>query len=537
MQKVSVRLICTAVTVFTTALPLLSGDSFPEVELAGQYRSDTIDYDDKEKTYFRERGETRFSRESSLGFTHITIPETGEKRFTWFLKLHDISENLKILAGNFQASFGSGLILGRKSYLSPDPFSSSLKVARNKVFIPEKSGNPRYSFNGLAIEIPFRGEDLEFSLNGFISHRNRYMEDEELEISATENSLNTLFSKTDFSSGNSEPVRVVDYAVMSRVRFFGLFSMEACYINTRLKGPRGTLLWDLYRYEDELRGIEEYNGYSLFFRYGDDYITLFTEYSGTITISSSPESGKSSSRGEGFLYGIRFRHPRFAFSVTGKNTSEDFTAIYSGTSPYPERSWLGSASYSLIKGLALGVSVSSEKRLRPGKYQAYLPHVRREEGGIKYRRGKLFRFSLSGSRVEYTKELEDIRKYQERLSASWRVAGFLGLTIKGMYQHSATGSPSGSAGTELSLFADDFLKLTLAYRRYFISRDNSLYDKIFPDENSISTGSFIDNSLQTVETGIRIKGEKNIFSSSYQATLRGSEVIRKKFRVMGKLVF
>lgn len=537
MCKVSARIMIIGAAVFSATHFLHSADSFPEIEIMGQYRSDTIDYDDVEKTYFRERGEVRFSRESSLGLTHITISETGEKRFTWFLKLYDISDNLKVLTGNFQASSGSGFILGRKRYISPDPFNSSLKITGNRRFIPEKSGNPRYSFRGIAVEMPFRGEDLKFSLNGFYSSRDRYIEDEAIEISATENSLNTVFSKVDPSYRSPEPVRIVDYAVIGTMSLFRHFSMEACSINTRLKGPRGSILWDLSGYENELRGIEEYNGYGFFLQYGDDYITLFTEYSRTKTVSRSPESGKINLWGQGLISGIRFRHPRFAFSVTGKNTSGEFTAIYSGITPYPERSWLSSASYRLTKGLKIGTSVSSEKRLSPGKYQADLPMVKREEAGLKYTNRNNFRFSFSGKRIESTGEIEDMRKYQLRLYSSWKFSDFMGLKVKGKYQHNSAGSPSGSAGTELAFFSDDFLKLTLAYKRYFISRDNTLYDRVFHDENSISTGSFIERSLQTAECGIRIKQEKNILSSSCQVTLKGSEIIRKKIRVMGKLVF
>jgi hypothetical protein len=537
MFKISISALIIMGTLLFTAPSLHSADQFPETEIAGQYRSDTIDYDDRERTYFRERGEIRFSRESSLGFTHITLRETGEKRYTWYMKLHDISENLKLLAGNFQASSGAGLLLGRKSYISPDPFSSSLRIARNKKLLPVKSGNPLYSFYGIAAETPFRGEHLEFSLNAFTSLRNRYIGDEDLEKSATGKSLTTLFSKNDYSYGNTEPVQILDSAVMGTLRLFSNFIMEACFITTRLKGPRGNVLWDLYRYEDEERGIEDYNGYSLFFQYGDDYITLFMEYSVTETGYRSEESGRTGSWGYGFLSGIRFRHPRFAFSAAGKNTSEDFTAVYSGISPYPERSWITSASYTLIKGLKLGASVSSEKRLSPGKYQAYLPLVRREKAGIKYRRGEVFRFSVSGSRVEYTREDEDVRKYQTALSSSGRITRLLGLSFKGKYQHSSTASPSGSAGTGLSFFYDDLLRLDIKYTRYFISRENHLYDRIFHDESSISTGSFIENSLQTIEAGAGIKKGKNNLSASYQSTLTGREVIRKKFRVMGTLIF
>ncbi len=524
---------------FLWALPpaVYPGTGYPEVEISSRYRSDTIDYDETERSYFRERGEIRFSGESSLGLSHIFIPETGEKRLTWFLKLFDLSEHLKLLTGNFQASSGSGLFLGRKRYLSPDPFSPSLKISRGSSFIPEKSGNPLYAFNGIAAEFPFRGEFLDLSLGGFSSIRNRYIGDEDMERSATDTGLNTVMGKYDPSSGNSEPVRIVDHAVLGRMNLFRLFTLEACYLNTRLKGPWGNLQWDLFTYDNEQRGIEEYGGYGIFLRYGDDTLSLFTEYSGSRVLSSSPGSGRSISRGHGIISGISFRHPRFAFSATGKTTSPGYSAIYSGISPYPERSWLSSASYLVAKGLRLGAAVSSEKRLGPGKYQAYLPLLRREEGGLKWRYGKSFRFSLGGRRVVYTRDEKDERKRQVKLSSSLQAAGFMGLTIKGKYQDSRSGSPSGSAGGMIALFKDKFIRLELSYTRYFISRDNPLYTRIFHDENSISEGSFLDNSLQTAEASLKIRKGKNVFSVSYQATMKGSDIIRKKFRVMGKIVF
>jgi hypothetical protein len=115
--------------------------------------SEVIDYEgDLAKTVFRGGTSVLLSDTFIFNFTYLRNIDDDISTYTWNLSAKEIAGFLNVTAGNYNLHFGSGLMMGRPTYTSSDPFSKKISVSKDKTISLSKNGNPEYSLHGTVLE-------------------------------------------------------------------------------------------------------------------------------------------------------------------------------------------------------------------------------------------------------------------------------------------------------------------------------------------------------------------------------------------------
>ncbi|MBN2161008.1 MAG: hypothetical protein JW807_16575, partial [Spirochaetes bacterium] len=357
--------------------------SGPVLRLAAEYRQDAIDYDDVEKTFFRETARLDFGA-SSARITHVHIGRTKENRFTWNILLRGISPHFDCIIGHYVLNFGAGLLAGRKRAVSPDLFSRRLVLSRSAPYTPCSSGNPLYSFRGAAAQISMDLRGVLISLCGFFSFRDRYARTDRYHNNYTGSSFNSILARTEKDYRYSEPAELYDYGCTLLLRLCEHFTLQPYFLYTALRRTNGAALTWSYGDHGVPMGEKGFYGYGIYLEYRDDYITIFCEAGFPRTIRSSIAGYTRTVGDYGILYGLEFRHPACAISFSGKGTGKNFYSPYSSGKRYAERAWMADIAVRPARGLSLGAGFFGEKQVAVNGYQTLRPFNRREHLFIKY---------------------------------------------------------------------------------------------------------------------------------------------------------
>ena len=87
-------IILTVIIITLTVIKYAQSDLIiPQYYVQSEYRKDSIDYNDMEKTFYRNKAKILFSKGSRFNFTYIYMDELEEDKFTFNLVLNDISRN------------------------------------------------------------------------------------------------------------------------------------------------------------------------------------------------------------------------------------------------------------------------------------------------------------------------------------------------------------------------------------------------------------------------------------------------------------
>ncbi len=508
-------------TFFFTALLLITNNSFSikayasSIYLDNGIKHDIIDYDSKNELLLFNSGIT-FTPGSKLAFNFTGIQNYTEDYFlyTWYINLREINNSMNIVLGHYNLNFGSGLIMGRKTFTSSDPFSKRFVISRDTPLSSSNNGNPIYSFTGSAADIYYSGDNFRVSFLPFFSCQERFISPEDSDNNYVTSSIATLNTKI-HSQDSDEPVYIVNYGLMTSVNLFTLFTLQAYALETDLKKAYiSEMTWDSGKYGLDA-GINKMSYTALFLQYSDNNISLFIEP------ASSLKHADREIRGYAFMYGLAFKSSYFDVSFLGKSTDKSFQADYSSGSRLPEKTWEVKSVYKAYSWLKLGATLYSQSYLQGGYNSRYIEGTRREEISAQSDIIKNLDMKLSVRSLSYySSEYKEI-KYQYVININHEPYSFFNHSLKGIIQT--------NSGEESKLFSQNFiLKMSrftfkAGYSFIQISGKDYIYSGIPPGTGSLSGIYRFNETGYGTAAMAGYKNDKNSFYFRWERTEIGEK--------------
>ncbi|MCU0822140.1 MAG: hypothetical protein MUC95_06670 [Spirochaetes bacterium] len=503
-----------------------------DLYMESEYRKDSIDYSESDRYFYREKLSIIFSGESSLNAGYVFIEQEKEKRHTLSLVLNDISPEFSFLIGNYYINFGYGLLAGRKIAFERDPFSYRTGDETRGLFIPCKSGNPLYTFNGITASWNKKFYDISTSLNLFYSVNERFTDTGSYESGFIFSSLGTIDGKDDKAYNKSEPVDICSGGGLFSVNAIRLFTIQLFYIFTEVKSQnKKEIAWDAYDDYNAEYGTSAAFGGGFLLEYGDDFINIFCEGDMTNKELTENDRHKEDIRGYGLLYGFRFRPPFLKLSLTGKKIDGSFYSPYSSSigEDYPEDAFFLDAEIKPFSNLKIGSSLSSQRKTSAGSMDDAIPATERQKIYIDYNYSILDELSVAARRVERSREEGPDKKYQLKESSAVRLFKILRIEASSIYQKSGTTGNSvlyaGGAGVSIL----SILRLSVNYASARISEGNNIYFYASPVQNSSSTGIMIHEDSDIIISKLDYKYKMIFFSCRYLYQYHDDLTLHRQF--------
>ncbi len=530
------------VVLFSHGVPALvnTGLSYIDYYLQSEYRNDTIDYDETEKNYFREKAIIHFSKKSSLNLAHVYIDEKDDRRFTWSLVLRDISPSVSFILGHYYVNFGSGLLIGKKSAYNPDIFSQSGKVKHERIFSPCKSGNPTFAFRGIALSYHESAEDVGISINTFYSLKKRYIDENSYEEGATSSNLNSIEYRDDRDFKYHEPIEIRTHGSEFALDLIDLFHFQVHYIYTDVWSYNNReIYWDKRKRGGSESGISNLIGIGYSVQYCDDFVRIFFE--NDITSKSLSDNGdkKVDSSGYGILYGAALRHPIVNVSLILKDTNKEYYTPYESSmgSGYPEEGWFFNAGVKPGRGLKLGVATSYERKTSINSRDLEIPVIRKEMFYMSYSSRPINRCTMTLRRVEKKEYGDNWKRIQLRSGIEIDAPGHCSMTLSAIYQNGEGTNSSELYTGGIKMTAIPYVRSTLSIGRAEISEGNNIYAVISPIRYTNVPGIFIrkESSLFVMKTDVSYKKISLSVRCLYQ--FEGDKVLQRRLDLFGSGYF
>jgi hypothetical protein len=479
------------------------------LSLSAEYRRDAVDYDESVSEFCRVKTEYHLSQDSSFIAAAVLPVGTGESTCTWNLSLDDVSPHISMMFGNFYARFGGGLVLGKRNPFDPDALSRRSSCDLDIAFSPAVSGNPLYTFYGIALSAGAEEHVPGLRLNAFWSSALRYMDAEGYFAGTTTTSLATIRS-SERSARKTEPV-YLNNAGLNLVHVFqGNFLAEISWLVTALEKPSGgAIAWDAGARGRSYAATRCVNNLELFTEYRDDFLRL--SFEPALSIASRRTTGGADSflGGHAYLARMALKSAFMETSLVRKHTAPLYYAPWSASlgEQYPERAWFFDVVFPRDY-FSAGASLSSEKKLRPDAGDDEMPLTMKEELFLEARRSM-----LEGSRLSFRMltrhadgNVSRVRQGASRVKSKfteWLTAG-LGAVYQA--RDGQRDAMLGSGTVSMSLRP---AVLTAAYCRAIAPRGNPLYTVIAPAEQSSIPGMTIRASAHIIVGRISFKSGRS----------------------------
>jgi len=497
-----------------------SPENLISVNLENEIRHDIIDYDEqKELLLLKSRSTFLIGEQITLNYTGIKNFTDHEYLYTWYIHISGIGDNSEIILGSYNLNFGAGLVMGRKVFVSSDPFSQRFIASKSKALVPSKNGNPVYSFTGAASDIYYYGENYEVSIIPFVSCQERFIKPESSEDGYITSSLATLNTKL-YNSGGDEPVYIINYGLMTSLSLYNHFTIETYGFETDLKKADLTdIKWDAEKYGID-KGISRMSYGGIFLQYSDGNISIFFEQ------AISRKHAEKEIDGYALMCGTVLRSSIFDFSLQGKSADENFQADYSSGSRMPEKTWEMKSSIKPHQSIKIGLSFYSRNYLLGGYNSPYIQGTLKEEASAEIKASKDLDIRLTLKSLSYYSDDYERKKYQYIMSADHRPFKFFSHITKGMIQtYEGKKSQSLSHGIKFTPLSGFTIQGGFSYIN--ISGDNYIYSGVPPGSGSLS------GTYRFTETGygaagkIAYKRDKNSFYLRCEKTRIGENTRRK----------
>lgn len=451
------------------------------------------------------RGGAAFSIDDiyRFSFTSMQNRDTGNLTGTWFMQASPREECFSFIIGNYSLHSGSGLLMGKKEFMRPDPFSRKISFTRDTLFSASQGGNPAYSFFGIASSFKAGDDDLSFQLLPFCSMQRRFISEEQVSAGAVSSSLMTVNSKTASEGVYDSPVDIMNYGLIADARFMGLFHFQACGFSTSFQSAGGErILWDK---NSTSPGTDRTTSLGIFAGYSDSSISIFVEP--VLCRRSGPGW---SEQGECIALGASLRNEIFTTSINGKFSDRDFRSVYASGDSGPETVIDFSVSLKPFEHLQTGAAFYSEKDLtvNPGGDERRC-FIREEV------LASVTGFSLFGADLKFSRKLpldggsdDSSRQYSCILNFTPAKAFCLRARYTGQFSEAGA---SWLWGAEARVMLLSWFSLSAGYTGVKAEADNALYAVITPaSENNMDIGRFAsDGNGWSVK--LKYSGDKDSF--------------------------
>lgn len=527
MQKISIA--------FLLAVLFAEQAFAAEYEVREEYRQDVIDYDEDAKRFWRQNFAIKLNKTAVASLSHNYVRDNGEHILTGYLNIPNASSKGGIIAGNYNASFGSGLFLGARRYISADPFAATPFPTSRKFLSPSGSSSPVYSLFGLAGFISVGSEDFKFSAGIYSSVRKRYVRRDYYEAGELPLSISSVNGKTKAYGVYREPVQIKDLGFTLGADIVDCFAAGLLLYGEKLESYSGkSLVWEYNKGYFSEKGIRGCGGISAYLRYTDKYIFVFCEAG----FSGKREYPKGTSRlteGYALAAGFRFRCEFAALSLYAADTGPEFYAPEASDSVFPTEECRAALSFSPWKRFRFGGTASYERKKYPGKYEA-APAFSRKDG----------LFAVLGSRPIEMKGSFDVnernaasgfkRTMRELLECRYRPSKSLLISAKASCQQRTNTKGSWSAGAGISGELFEWLSAGLDISFYSIG-GYGIYAIQLPAENALASSSYIGSTCASSAIRLVFKYKGFRFAARYQQQHTLVSIGESRMEFSGRAVF
>ena len=495
-----------------------------------EYRQDVVDYESDPEHFWRQVFSIKMNKSASASLSHNYIQKTGEQMFTGFLNLSSPDEAFRLIAGNYNVGFGSGLFIGSRRYISDDPFAAKPFPAFGNFISPSGSASPIYSFMGLAAELK-GGDETSFSGGVFTSLRRRYIRRDYYDSKRVPSSMNSVNSRPATIGLYNEPVLIRDAGASVSLNMGKNFSAGLLGYCEDLKTFRDeTIEWEYKSGNSWESGITKCGGGALYLRYSDKYIFMFCE-SGVTLSQKRPVKDET---GAAVSAGFRFRNALSAFSLSALSAGRGFYAPEAADSPFPRKECAAAISLRALKYFEFGGTASYERKEYPGRNEAGLSSAIRE-GVYALASGKTFEVKAGYDEVGYNKPAGQSRIRKGTASVKQMFGKKISLNLKSVSQNKDGGpfSYSGGIGAQYQPFT--FLTIGADGSAYKI-KGAAIYSTVMPSENALLSSVYVNKTTaSSVIRGV-LKYGKARFVCRYQR-FYGGGFEKSRFECSGQAVF
>gem|GEM_PF-3858100 len=439
-----------------------------------------------ENIYYK--GTTEISSGDILRIEAMEYYNAGDGRsfYSYGLEGKTVFLPVTIYAGSFNLNSGTGLSLGKKRFLISDPFTGKLHSSTERDIDLTGTSNPAYTFHGLSGKTRFLTGKERLSLTAFLSRRKRYMNDDGIENSGTDSSLNTVLAKT-YSCGNfTNPVYVNDRGFILSATAADIFTLQFHHCRTDMEDENGERLTWLMDRTDSVKGIKEVKLLGAFASLNIRDFSCFLEAASTSFKSDKTVNGRA------VKYGILYTSKRTRLEMTGKTSDLNFYSPYASGRTFPERIMEMNASWSAMKILRPGVRFYSEEDLTPDRYDDEMDRKIIEELHIKSKFPLKTDTAFKFRNLTYG-DAENIRQ----LTASLKFAYFSNfeLGINSSFQQCEDNDASG-AGASLKIQIFKYFNIEGGYARVTGKDECRLYWTGRPVASGLISGGFYRDRAQ-----------------------------------------
>jgi dihydrofolate reductase len=458
---------------------VLAGKNY-EIILKSGVTSEVIDYEgDLAKTVIRGGASVLLSDTFIFNFTYLRNIDDDLFTYTWNLSAKEIAGFLNVTAGNYNLHFGSGLMMGRKTYTSSDPFSKKISVAKDKTVSLSNNGNPEYSLYGTVAEFYKNFDEAKIYLLTFFSDQRRFITSEAFEAGAIESSLFTLNTKVTKKGKNTEPVNIINYGGVLGLDS-SLFNFQFYYFETDLKGDSGKdILWDKKKYFAP-EGVDLIKNSGLFAEYRDNNLSFFIEPALSTIISNTTVTDYA------IAWGVGVKNSIMNLSMRGKNCGLYFHSEYSSGNRMPEDVWELKCGIYPINPFEIGCVVYSEKNITPAYNRNYIEGAIHEEFYAKAK-FKNIKINSNFKRVEHYSDDREESADQVNLASELNVSKNLFFKLRSTAQKKQDDISYLYGGEVRTMFFNHF-HLYLGYTKIEVNGATPIYAVITPaSEHSLIT--------------------------------------------------
>jgi hypothetical protein len=506
--------------------------------LNGEYRNNAIDYENIEYDFYRCRGGIFFSEDSSFNLALVYVRSKHEKKCTWNLSLKDISPSFSLVMGNYLINCGYGLLLGRKNPFNPDIFIRKEKSSDDGIVVPVNSGNPSFSFYGLAASGLLNCDGNIFSLYSFYSSNKRYINEDEYYLKKSDSRLSTIQGLFARDYNHTEPIDVMSAGSIISFTIEKMLLLQLYYLYTDIKTASGDeIQWESDTENKSESGTSNLHGIGFFAKYSDDYIILFWESDLSIRKAIFADNYAKNITGFGILYGIKFSHPAVLVSLIRRETASKYYAPFGSSigEDHPERGWFFDAKHDFPDYFSIGASISAEKKLIVDQADNEPTETRREKCYLKFANSWIKSdFSII---FMQTKNGEESRKKIQYNNSDEIILDIISFKIFLICQKCDNTGYSALMAAGVSLRFFSFLSMSACYCRGIINGNNTIYTIISPLENSSIPGFSINKSSDIIIINLKFRFEAIDFSFRYLHQFVDAKTYQKKIEFVGSAYF
>lgn len=445
----------------------------------------------KEMTDFEEgisdtviKGGVSFSIDDLYRFscTYMRNNDTGGSTATWYMRASGGRDPWEFVLGSYSLHYGTGIVMGKKQYMRPDPFSRSLGFTRDDPYSPAEGGNPANSFYGITACAGLSGEYYGLRIVPFYSIQRRYLKEEDVAEGRISSSLYAVNQRTVESGEYVSPADIISSGGAVCVDLADIFHVQMYGFFTGLSSAGGErILWEC---GEAWHGTSSVQTGGIFAEYRDESISLFIEHD---LVTREGSGGNIPGRCTGF--GFSLKNEMFRFGLSAKLSDRDFRSVQ-GSGDTGAENVIEAAGSAAWKYFAAGAAFYSEKDLTVSPGSDERRCFMREEVSCSLRGIETFGADLRFSRKLPMDGNGEERAEQYSAGITFTPHKLVYFKVKYTGQFNSAGGSHLYSG-EMKLMFSEFFSLSAGGMYVSATGDNPLYAVVSPAaENTMDIGRF-----------------------------------------------